>query len=273
VLVHQGDGLREYIDQPAGGNASSGAAQLDQHVTSIQQALPSLDELPVEDQGATIAPLASAASAGADSVAGTRQGSGGGLGGTTGAGRGGGYGSVARLSIFGVTGEGTKFVFVFDRSGSMAGYNGAPLRAAKGELIRSLEHLEPVHQFQIIFYNEQPQILRPDAGQPRLIWGDDAGIVAARRFVEQISASGGTHHLDALKLALGMAPDVIFFLTDADEPRLTDAELRRVHGWNRHTAIHAIEFGHGRQADRFSFLARLAEQNGGQHAYVDISRL
>ena len=96
---------------------------------------------------------------------------------------------------------------------------------------------------------------------------------AAERFVGGITAMGGTQHLDALKLALGMAPDVIFFLTDADEPRLTDSDLRRIKDWNRYSVIHAIEFGHGRQSDSRSFLVRLAEQNGGRHAYVDVSRL
>src|SRR6476620_2566458 len=47
--------------------------------------------------------------------------------------------------IFGVTGKGTSFVYVFDRSLSM---KGAPLAAAKRELLDSLGHLQRVHQFQ-----------------------------------------------------------------------------------------------------------------------------
>jgi len=74
-------------------------------------------------------------------------------------------------------------------------------------------------------------------------------------------------------MALGMSPDVVFFLTDADEPRLTDEELGRVRRWNRSATIHSIEFGFGPQRNSDSFLARLAQQNGGQHVYVDVSRL
>src|SRR5262245_17102357 len=58
--------------------------------------------------------------------------------------------------VFGVTGRGRKFVYVFDRSLSM---QGAPLAAAKRELIASLGRLEDGQQFQIIFYNEKPRMM------------------------------------------------------------------------------------------------------------------
>ena len=45
-----------------------------------------------------------------------------------------------------------KFVYVFDRSSSM---EGAPLATAKQQLIQSLESLSSVHQFHIIFFNQQ----------------------------------------------------------------------------------------------------------------------
>ena len=70
-------------------------------------------------------------------------------------------GGYARTGVFGVIGEGHKFVYVFDRSGSMDGHGGAPLAAAKAELIASLKDLGQMHQFQIIFYNEQPRIFSP----------------------------------------------------------------------------------------------------------------
>ena len=40
--------------------------------------------------------------------------------------------------LFGISGSGSRFVYVFDRSDSMNGFGGKPLRAAKAELIRSL---------------------------------------------------------------------------------------------------------------------------------------
>ena len=67
----------------------------------------------------------------------------------------------------GAEGTGTKFVYVFDRSGSMEGYGGRPLASAKHQLISSLTQLNDACQFQIIFYNEQPEIFRPDVGTPQ----------------------------------------------------------------------------------------------------------
>src|SRR5262245_48566300 len=49
--------------------------------------------------------------------------------------------------VFGLRGNGSRFVYVFDRSSSM---EGAPLSAAKRELIGSLQSLQSVHQFQVI---------------------------------------------------------------------------------------------------------------------------
>jgi hypothetical protein len=104
-----------------------------------------------------------------------------------------------------------------------------------------------------------------------LVWGDDDGKQLATRFIAGIEADGGTRHLDALKLALQMQPDVIFFLTDADEPRLTRSELRQVRYWNNGTTINAIEFGFGPSPGRDNFLRQLARQNSGAFAYVDIA--
>lgn len=176
-------------------------------------------------------------------------------------------------SVFGVQGSGTRFVYVFDRSGSMDGFGGAPLRAAKAELLASLEDLQRTHQFQIIFYNERPRVFNPTGGEPELVYGDTAGKELAKRFVQGITANGGTRHMQALRLALGMRADVVFFLTDADEPQMTEDELRRIRRLNYGTAIHAIEFGFGPKRSNINFLKRLAAQNQGQHIYVDVAKL
>jgi hypothetical protein len=182
-------------------------------------------------------------------------------------------GGQARTGVFGLVGEGHKFVYVFDRSGSMDGHGGAPLVAAKSQLLNSLEDLGQTHQFQIIFYNEQPRIFSPSGDVGRLVFGTDQNKNLARRFVGSITASGATRHVEALQMALRMAPDVIFFLTDADEPRMTPSELARIAQMNRGTTIHTIEFGTSPQADADNFIVRLARQNGGQHVYIDVTRL
>ncbi|MEN6407234.1 MAG: VWA domain-containing protein [Thermoguttaceae bacterium] len=181
-------------------------------------------------------------------------------------------GGKARTSLFGVVGEGYKFVYVFDRSGSMGGSGQRALRAAKGELIRSLEPLDTVHQFQLIFYNEQPLLFNPSGTPGRLAFATDANKRRAIRFIESVQADGGTNHEDALRLAIRLQPDVIFLLTDADEPTLTAAQLDKIRTLAAGIVINAIEFGDGPKPAGASFLETLARENGGGYAYVDLSK-
>jgi hypothetical protein len=178
--------------------------------------------------------------------------------------------------VFGVTGSGTKFVYVFDRSGSMDGFQGRPIAAAKQELLQSIESLGATHQFQIIFYNERPTLLNPrrDA-TPRLLFGNETDKKIAHDFVRGILADGGTQHLEPLKMALRMQPHVIFFLTDADEPMLSNAELAEIRRLNDRVgaSINAIEFGAGPPQRSENFLVRLARENSGAHVYVDVTKL
>lgn len=180
-------------------------------------------------------------------------------------------GGKARTSLFGVVGEGYKFVYVFDRSGSMGGSGRDSLRAVKAELLQSLKTLDTVHQFQIIFYNERPVLFNPTGTPGRLAFANESNKQRAIRFIDSITAEGGTGHEDALKLAIRLQPDVIFFLTDADDPKLSPAQLAKVRDLAAGIIINAIEFGVGPKPPGASFLADLARQNGGGYVYVDVT--
>ncbi len=65
---------------------------------------------------------------------------------------------------------------------------------------------------------------------------------------------------------------MIFWLTDADEPKLNRAELARINRLAAGITIHAIEFGSGPQPEADNFLVQIAQQNGGTHQYVDITK-
>ena len=184
-----------------------------------------------------------------------------------------GIGGKARTAVFGVPGEGYTFVYVFDRSGSMGGSGRNALTAAKKELLASLQQLEPTHQFQIIFYNDRLTLFNPSGNADRLVFATEQNKAAAERFINSIVPDGGTEHYPALLTALKFRPDVIFFLTDADEPKLTPGQLERIHRAAGGTVINAIEFGYGPQTENDNFIVRLARQNGGKHVYVDISRV
>ena len=181
-------------------------------------------------------------------------------------------GGKARTSLFGLVGEGYKFVYVFDRSGSMGGDGRNSLRAVKAELLRSLKYLDTVHQFQIIYYNEHAKLFNPSGMPGHLAFATEQNKQRAVRFIESISAEGGTNHEEAVRLAIRLRPDVIFFLTDADEPKLTAAQLEKIRNLAAGIIINAIEFGPGPKPAEASFLADLARQNGGGYVYVDISK-
>ena len=178
---------------------------------------------------------------------------------------------TGETQVFGLTAKGSRFVYVFDRSLSM---KGEPLAAAKRELLASLSHLQRLNQFQIVFYNESPKLMRLSPGETAaMIFADEDGLKGAESFVNNMTAAGGTNHVDALKMALRMSPDVIFFLTDADDPVISPKELEQIQRANGGSIIHVIEFKPGPDQHKGDFLRRLAEQNRGQFKYVDTTAI
>lgn len=172
---------------------------------------------------------------------------------------------------FGTTGTGRRFVYVFDRSGSMGGGSRSALGLAKRELIRSFNSLTPQQEFLIVFYNQDTSVFP----SKDLALADSRGKRNAESFVNAISAIGGTDHMEALKRALACRPDVIFFLTDADEPVMSAGNLAEIKRRARDAGgvqINSIEFGVGEKSSpNGNFIERLAQENGGQYIYIDVS--
>ena len=179
-------------------------------------------------------------------------------------------GGQVTTEVFGIKGTGSRFVYVFDRSKSMDGYDGRPMRAARQQLLASLESLKDVNEFQIIFYNESTKIFAIQ-GKTTMHAATESIKKEARKFIARTQPDGGTDHVNALKEAFKMNPDVIFFLTDA-EGGFTQAEMRILSRSNRSRAvINAIKFGelHGRR----SALRDVAEASGGQYVFKNIRAL
>ncbi len=184
-----------------------------------------------------------------------------------------GLSGKVKVSLFGTVGEGYKFIYCFDRSGSMGGSASSALGAVQAELRESLKPLDSVHQFQIIFYNERPVVFNPSGTPGRLAFANPQNKERALRFLGSLAADGGTDHEEALKLAIRMQPDVIFFLTDGDEPKLTAAQIEEITYRAGGIQINTIQFASGPKPAEESFLVELARQNGGQYRYVDITKL
>jgi len=177
----------------------------------------------------------------------------------------------AKVSVFGVEGSGNKFVYVFDRSSSM---EGPPLAAAKRQLVESLKSLDTVHQFHIIFFNHRLRSLDITGGGRRIAFGTERNKKLAANFIGGMTADGGTDRFAALKQALAFQPDVVFFLTDADDP-MSASEMERLERLNSRigAAICVIEFGRTAAKPQQNFLIELARQSGGKYGYVDTTKL
>ncbi|MEN6494907.1 MAG: VWA domain-containing protein [Thermoguttaceae bacterium] len=277
VLKHQGEEGEFFAGEDSQQQTAAANAAASTHSAKTSTLEQALDDAPPSDP-TSVLPAAqniigpgALQSGGVGTALTATQGPGGGSRGSSG--RGGLGPGRTRTSVFGTVGEGSKFVYVFDRSGSTGGPGRSALRAAKAELLQSLQDLDTVHQFQIIFYNENPVLFNPSGTPGKLAFGTSENKERARRFIGSITPDGGTRHDEALKLALRLQPDVIFFFTDADEPRLSARQMEEIHRRANGIAINAIEFGLGPKQGGMSFLEKLAQQNGGQYAYVDITKL
>ncbi len=181
-------------------------------------------------------------------------------------------GEYTSTKLFGLEARGSKFVYVFDRSGSMEEHKNLPLRKAKEELLASLSDLNDQQQFYIIFYNHEPRLFDPGAAKNQLVFATDSNKQRATEFISSISADGGTDHVAALTIAIRLHPDVIFLLTDGEaEDDPTPEDLKRLERLNSGEAsINVIQFAAAPRPN--SALVKLAEQNRGKHVVIDSTK-
>jgi hypothetical protein len=169
-------------------------------------------------------------------------------------------GTGARPSILSAPQRAKRVAYVIDRSMSM-GSSGA-LERARAEVVLSLRALPPDARFQIVVYNRYAQPL-PSSGW---LTPDAQTLAAVERRLDELTASGSTDHVRALRQALVARPDVLFWVTDADD--LTESAVRDVTRLNNGGAsIQVVELRAGR-GDPGSLLTRLAADNRGAHRRV-----
>jgi von Willebrand factor type A domain len=161
-----------------------------------------------------------------------------------------------------------KVVYVIDRSMSM-GIGGA-LSVAKRELLAGINALPADARFAVILYNRQVEPLSL-GGEAGLVPATAVNRAEASRLVDEVRAQGGTDHLAALRRAVALEPDVIFFVTDADD--MTAEQVHNVTLLNRaRAAIHTVEVNDEQEGREDAPLKLLARRNGGTHRVVRIKR-
>jgi len=170
--------------------------------------------------------------------------------------------------FFGSPARGTKFVYVIDRSASMQ----FGLGPAKQELLASLERLPPTAEFQVILYDLDARPLDFN-GSHALMPATKENKARSARALSGIFSEGGTDHVKALKRALGLAPNVIYFLTDADE--LKPGQVQELTAMNQRgpkAVIHCIELSLDNANRQDNPMRRLARENQGEYRAVDLLR-
>jgi hypothetical protein len=187
--------------------------------------------------------------------------------GGTGAGSGKGN-DLGTTSFFQIGTQARRVVYVIDHSASM-GLN-ASFARAKRELLASLERLPADAYFQVIVYNRSSELLSLGSGSSLAAASPESKRRAADT-LERLQPEGGTDYIPALKRALALQPDVIFFLTDGDDLRLD--QIQAITQINRGRAvIHTVELSGPRSAQGASRLEVLARANQGRYRFVPLEQ-
>ena len=192
-----------------------------------------------------------------------------GAGGGQGGGSGGGSGTAAGpgTQFFGMRDRGASFAYVIDRSGSMTARGS--LDVAKRELLSSLAQIPPEARFAVVFYNIDATVFTDPAGRPGLMPATAANKARVRSLLSTVEASQGTDHMLALRAALALKPEVLFFLTDAD--LMNRQEVGQILAIAGKTRIQAVEFGLSGGLSGSAPLKDLARSTGGSYRYIDVN--
>lgn len=162
-----------------------------------------------------------------------------------------------------------KIVFVIDTSHSM---RGAPLDAAKRELISAIRQLPEATQFSIIVFNAAPYVW-----QQNLIAASTENKSAAIRMVETQDTGSQTASFDALEAAFYLKPEMIFFLSDGQPtsgkvviPEEIVAVITKLN-FTRRVSLNTIGIGTEIRGVQMlsKFMRALSENNWGIYRAVD----
>jgi hypothetical protein len=178
-------------------------------------------------------------------------------------GQGDGSGDGEGSGFFGKPGSASSFVFVLDRSTSMRQrhiYSGnlSRFQRLKLELIRFIDRLKPHQKFYVIFFDQQPHRM-PANG---LVEATEENKEAFFKWLATVKAGGSTDPRGAVKLAMMLKPDRIYFLSDGEIMDVYRARMMElpIGEWKLNT----YAFGQGSER----FMRVFAEKHRGKYIYI-----
>lgn len=148
-------------------------------------------------------------------------------------------------------------VYVVDRSGSMLDTFGH----VRGELRRSISGLRRSQKFHVIFFSSGEPVESPPR---KLVSAIEARKTEFFDFLQSLSPQGSTHPEAAMRRALALEPDLIYFLTDGEFDR---GLLGKLNEWNqsRRVRIYTIAFFDAAGA---ALLEHIAREHKGEFKFV-----
>ena len=172
-----------------------------------------------------------------------------------------GTGNSATTSFYGIKGNGKRFAFVCDVSGSM---KGAPFKRLIQELQQSITRLPPYAQFYVVFFNDDVYPLywpQPVASMVPAIAANKARL---QTWMDHVSPGGSTYAFEAIHAAFNVRPDTIFLLTDGafhDETEVMKAFKSM--GQQRPVSVHTVSIGRSSV-----ILQQIAQMNRGLYREI-----
>ena len=157
------------------------------------------------------------------------------------------------------SGEGDKYIFIIDRSGSMSG---ARFNAAKEALMKTIERLPAGKKFFAYLYDDKHEPM-PGGG-----WQDASATSKkqAIQWVRRAQTRGSTNPSSALKAAFSMKPSTIWLLTDGQFSE--SAVLGTINGLNSGKKVRintiALVDNSGERV-----LKRIAAENRGTYVFIN----
>jgi uncharacterized protein with von Willebrand factor type A (vWA) domain len=169
--------------------------------------------------------------------------------------------TIGGSDFFGLTGTGTRFVYVVDSSGSMSG---SPFSRAKTEVLRSINGLPGDKEYYVMFFSTDPQpMFWPGGTSNDYVQPSSTTFPKLEAWVTGLNSGGGSNVEKALEAALQLNPDSIFLLTDGGFDSGTPAAIRKLN--TRNVPINTVAFVTRRGE---TLLKQISKDSGGDYRYV-----
>ena len=177
-----------------------------------------------------------------------------------------------KVTFMDLEGVGDTIVYLIEMRSSMGGNR---LKVAKSQLKASLQSLQPNQKFAVIFYNKYRERLRlRRQADQSMYFATDVNKELAGHEVDRVNSAPGADHMPALLQAISLKPDVIYFLTDGDEPELFPAQLAEIRRLAGSLTIHVVKISNGTPSSRGrDWLERLASQSKGEYREINVDTL